>query len=142
MVSSGNLGLLPRMLSNKIYDYYVFDAAKDAKSALEMSSYRVHVRSKIPHIVQQAIRARCSDQLDQKKNDIVGFQFTCDIQLQDSEITEAADILKHDTKLLELLRYHFSILNVSLASLEGELFYIDRALESFQEVLLAHSTAS
>lgn len=131
LVSSGEIGILPPNIDeNDVSTFFTFDSGKDAKDSFERSPYRRRVRSVIPQAVQQAIRAGCSDQMDEIGN-VVAFRPECTLDVTDAEIAAAAAALVKDPELLPDLRFHFSTINSAVDGISGDVVLLKRAIASF-----------
>ncbi len=133
LVSSGEIGILPSNIDeNDISTFFTFDSGRDAKDAFERSPYRQRVRRIIPQAVQQAIRAGCSDEMDEIGN-VVAFRPECRLDVSDAEIAAAAAELVKDPDVLPDLRFHFSTINSAVNSISGDVVLLKRAIASFDE---------
>ena len=134
LVSSGEIGILPASVDEAdISTFFAFDSSKDAKEAIERSAYRQRVRRIIPQAVQKAIRAGCSDVLDEIGN-IVAFKPECKLAVSTAEVEFAAAELAKDPNVLPDLRLHFSDINSAINNLSGEVILLKRAVASFDRV--------
>ena len=131
IVSSGRVGLLPRVVGESMSDVYGYDYAFASRNALKGSPYRLRVRSVLPHAVQSAIREGCSDLRDEVGL-VSGFQNDCGLHLNESVLAAAARALQEDPTVAEGLRYQFSDLASALASVRAEVAYIDRAIAALE----------
>lgn len=128
IVSTGSLGLLPGEVRKAgLADYYRYDNSVAMREAVRESPYRLRVRRLLPHKVQTAIRATCSDILDDRF-ERVGFNDDCQLGLPENEIIRAADILRSDPDLLGDLRLHFSVLNAGAPNFRGEVVVLESAI--------------
>ena len=127
IVSSGHIGLLPQGAGRSVTEYYAYDPAADTFANLEASVYRHRVRSLLPHRLQEAIRARCSDKRNEAGH-AVGFKSDCALELDDAIVSAGAKALRDDPAVVEGLRYQFSTLSTANALIAGELTLLDRAL--------------
>lgn len=127
IVSSGDIGLLPRAAVDDLSDYFAFDNARSVLDVLRASSYRRRVRSILSHEVQQAIRAGCSDVRGQTER-IVGFRQNCTLSLRANDIADAAEALRRDPAVGLDLRYQFSEITTARANLRGDIAHLERAL--------------
>ena len=127
IVSAGHIGLLPPAVGEAASDYFASDPARSVLDELTDSPYRRRVRSRLPHVVQEAIRTRCSDVRDEA-GEIIGFRADCDLGLDGAAVAEAARALRDDPAVIEGLRYQFSDLNTARANIGGDLVYAERAL--------------
>jgi len=132
IVSTGSLGLLPsEVLQAGLVEYYRYDNSLAMREAVRESSYRLRVRRLLPHDVQTAIRATCSDVFNDTYERI-GFNEDCELGLPASQIMRAAEILYSDGSLLGDLRLHFSVLNAQLPNFRGEVVLLEAAIEALQ----------
>jgi hypothetical protein len=130
IVSTGSLGLLPTEVRQAgLVDYYRYDNSLAMREAVRESPYRLRVRSLLPHNVQTAIRATCSD-IFNDTFERVGFNENCELGLPAGQINSAAEILSSDTNLLGDLRLHFSVLNAQLPNFRGEVLILEAAIEA------------
>ena len=131
LVSSGELGILPPSVDlGDISTFFNFDMSLDTKNAFEHSSYRQRVRRLLPHAVQRAIRAGCSDITDDINN-VIAFKPVCTLDLPDEMITSAAAALARDPELMPDLRLHFSTINAAVSNMDGDVVLLKRAVASF-----------
>jgi len=132
IVSSGSLGLIPAAARQAgIVDYYRYDNSLAMREAVRASPYRARVRRLIPHDVQTAIRANCSD-LNNEKGEILGFKDNCELGLSRAQIEEAATILLSDQDLLPDLRYHFSVLLSTTPNFRGEVLILESTIRALK----------
>ncbi|MBI3439312.1 MAG: hypothetical protein HY054_11815 [Proteobacteria bacterium] len=131
VVSSGDIGLLPRAAVDDLSDYFAFDNARSVLDVLRASSYRRRVRSILSHEVQQAIREGCSDVRGQTER-IVGFRQNCTLSLTSHEIADAAEALQRDPGVRSDLRYQFSEITTARANLRGDIAHLERALAALR----------
>ncbi|MGA8278785.1 MAG: hypothetical protein WB784_11405 [Rhodanobacteraceae bacterium] len=131
VISSGELGTLPRRLDmSDISNFFNYDSLRDDSNNMVASPYRMRVRRIIPHAVQQAIRAGCSDRINQLGY-VVGFKPDCQLTVSDAEITAGAAALRNDPELLPDLRLHFSVLTNARNDLGSDVIILRRAIASF-----------
>jgi hypothetical protein len=132
IIYTGSLGLLPGAVRQSgLVDYYRWDNSLALRQAVVESPYRLRVRSLLPHDVQTAIRATCSDVFDETFVR-VGFNDDCELGLPASRIIEAAQILRSDSNLLGDLRLQFSVLNAQLPNFRGEVLILEAAIEALE----------
>lgn len=134
IVSSGHLGLIPDAALNEgLLDYYSFIETTDASyESLRTSVYRSTVRSVIPIVVQKAIRAGCSDKLDERLV-IIGFVENCKLNLSQDVIDETAELLRNDVHLKKLLHNQYSVVMVEVNNYLGSLVVIKQALNNLRQ---------
>jgi hypothetical protein len=131
LVSSGELGILPASID--LVDasmFFNFDVSLDTKNAIERSAYRQRVRRAMPHAVQKAIRAGCSDITDDINN-VIAFKPDCTLDLSDAAIVTAAAALARDPELLSDLRLHFNTISSAVANIGGDIVMLKRVVASF-----------
>lgn len=131
VVSSGDIGLLPRAAVDDLSDYFAWDNARSSLDVLRASPYRKRVRSLLSHEVQQAIGEGCSDVRNQTER-IVGFRQNCTLALSAGEIASAAEALRRDPGVRSDLRFQFSEINNARASLRGDIAHLERALAALR----------
>lgn len=130
IVSTGSLGLIPTEVREAgLVDYYRYDNSLAMREAVRVSPYRLRVRSLLPHKVQTAIRANCSD-IFSETYERIGFKQGCELGLPADDIELAAQLLHSDSGLLGDLRLHFSTLHAQLPSFRGEVVILEAALEA------------
>jgi len=130
IVSTGSLGLIPESVRNAgLVDYYRYDNSLAMREAVREAPYRVRVRSLLPHDLQAAIRATCSD-IFSDTFERVGFNDDCDLDVPADKVEAAATRLRSDEELLENLRFHFSVLNAQLPNFRGEVVILEAAIEA------------
>lgn len=136
IVGAGDLDLMPdRAVLDGLSQYFGADSTGRAADTLSNSALRFRVRSTIPHEIQKAIRAGCSDLRD-ADSDIIGFLAECHLDVPSDDLAAAADALRNDPELLPALRYNFSALNSARLNMRGDIIILERviALLSGEEV--------
>jgi len=132
IVSSGEIGLLPRdAVAGGLAAYFGSDSAAESNRNILNSPYRTRLRRILPHQVQQAIREGCSDQFDDRYA-VVGFGESCDLDVSDTEIAAAAEVLLNDPQLLPDLRLHFSTLAIARSNIAGDIVDLERVIAMLQ----------
>lgn len=132
IISSGKLGLIPADARQAgIIKYFSNDNSTAMREAVRASPYRLRVRRLLPHDVQVAIRAGCSDVVNDRF-EIVGFSEICELGLPAERLEDAAAILKSDPELLADLRLHFSVLNSQFPNFLGEVVYLKATIEALE----------
>ncbi len=132
IVSSGQVSLLPRRaVESGIAGYFAFDVSIDVKRAVESSPLRRRVRSALAHEVQSAIREHCGDVLDDR-GIVMQFRDSCDLDLDDATLAEAARTLQADPQVLADLRFHFSVLDSARSNLRGEAVLLERSIAALK----------
>ena len=129
IVSSGDIGLLPRDAAGQLAEYFAFDFSREANDLLVDSGYRKHVRRLIPIRVQEAIREGCSD-IRSETALIVGFVPVCVIDVDEAELEATANTLQSDPDLRSLLNWHYSHAWSASINTSGIAIQIDQALEA------------
>ncbi|MEZ5960049.1 MAG: hypothetical protein R3C30_06425 [Hyphomonadaceae bacterium] len=127
IVSSGDIGLLPRDAISALGDYFSDNPALRAAELMSHSSYRSRVRTTIPHDVQTAIRDRCGD-VRNERGDITGVRDDCDLQVDQARLAEVARALRQDPGVQSDLAYQFSFISIALANLRGDIASLEEAL--------------
>lgn len=128
IVSSGDLGLLPRHVASRAADYFAFDSARDAFDDLTTTSaYRHGVRKVIPLEVQKALCAGCSDVRNEAQQ-ITGFMPGCVLDVTPETIVATAAALRADPTVRANLRYQYSEIYSAHANIGGDVVAIERAL--------------
>lgn len=140
IVSSGDIGLLPREATGHLAEYYGVDIAEQIRQEIVVSRLRLRVRSTIPYKVQAAIRAGCSDARAANSR-VVGFQAGCSVDAPEADIDAAANILKADPQLPGDLALQISSLVGSRANLRGDVYMIREAIGILQGDKTAEDTA-
>lgn len=133
IVSSGDLALLPRAaIENGASAYFADDTARTSSEPLRDSYYRRRVRGLIPHDVQRAIRAGCSDVRD-AQGQTTGFSQNCQLDLPPDRFEAAARALRSDPGVMTDLRYHFSGVWNARINLEADVIFLEGALMALRE---------
>ena len=127
IVSSGDIGLLPRGAIGPLSDYFSDNPALRVSELMSRSSYRARVRTTIPHDVQTAIRERCGD-IRNERGDITGFREDCDLQISQTRLAEVAGALRHDSGVQSDLAYQFSFILIARGNLRGDVASLEEAL--------------
>jgi hypothetical protein len=128
IVGAGDLGLMPdRAVLDGLSQYFGADSTGRAADTLSTSALRFRVRSTIPHEIQKAIRAGCSDHRN-ADGDIIGFLAECQLDIASDDISAAADALRNDPELLPTLRYNFSALNSARLNMRGDIIILERVI--------------
>ena len=140
IISSGDIGLLPRDVANRAAEYFAFDSAEDVLGILDDSVYRHRVRTTIPLAVQKALRAGCSD-IRNEAQQITGFMPDCALELAPGVIEETAAALREDPTVLASLRYQYSDVYSAHANIQGDVVAIERTLEALNERSINGETA-
>ena len=132
IVAAGDVGLLPRAaVEQGLNIYYGVDVAEQTRQEIANSRLRAHVRSIIPHRVQAAIRAGCSD-VTAPDGRVLGFTPDCTLDIARSEIDATAALLRADPDLLPALTLHVSALNSARNNLRGDIYSIAHSIELLQ----------
>ena len=129
IVSSGDIGLLPRDAAGQLAEYFAFDFAREANDLLVDSGYRKQVRRLVPMHVQEAIREGCSD-IRSETALIVGFVPECVIDVDGAALQETADVLQSDPDLLSLLNWHYSHAWSAAINSSGIAIQVSQALDA------------
>jgi hypothetical protein len=140
IVSSGDIGLLPRDVVRLATTYYAFDTSSDAYAQLLQSAYRHRVRNIIPLAIQKAMRTGCSDARNSTQT-ITGFVPACKLNVAPETITVTAAALRADPLVRENLRYQYSDVYSAHANLQGDVAVIEQALAAIKH-RPAHTRAS
>jgi len=132
IVSSGDIGLLPRAASDgAVANYFVLDTSRLMYDLLQASDYRRRVREIIPLEVQMALRAGCSDVRNEAQQ-IVGFMERCELDVDDAAVARTANALRADPQLRANLQYQYSNAYTAHANLSGDVVYLERALAALR----------
>ena len=108
IVSSGHLGLLPKgAVEDRLAGYYSFNNGEDIYKILNASIYRRVVRDIVPIEIQEAMRAGCSDKLNEAGY-AVGFMNTCTLDVEPTLLQSTAQTLQHDADVARTLRSQYS----------------------------------
>lgn len=133
IVSSGDMALIPADVRFAIEEYLKYNSSRDVEQRFGNSSYRQIVRRLISYDVQDAIRARCSEQND-ASGGITNFPATCDLSdVDDAQIRASARALQQDPRVLLDLRYQISDLAASRANIERHTIKSDLVLAALAE---------
>ncbi|MCW8870649.1 MAG: DUF6090 family protein [Proteobacteria bacterium] len=134
IVSSGHLGLIPDAALNEgLLDYYSFSETTNASyEALRASIYRNTIRSIIPLAVQKAIRAGCSDKLDERLI-VIGFVDNCELNLSQDAIDETAVLLRNDVRIKNLLHNQYTEVITEVNNYLGNVVAIKQALNNLRK---------
>ena len=133
IVSSGDLALLPRQaLQGGASAYFADDTARTSSEPLRDSTYRRRVRSLLSHDVQGAIRAGCSDALDDREQ-VIGFRQDCQLNIAQDRLEDAARALRSDPAVMSDLRYHFSAVANARTNLRADQIFLEGALVALRE---------
>jgi len=127
IVSSGDMGLLPRGVAVSAADYFSYHPGNNVRDLLRRSPSRYRVRTLIPLEIQKALRAGCSD-VRNENQDITGFQATCSLAVAPADILATANALRTDPIVRESLRYQYSDVYSAHLNIEGDALAIERAL--------------
>ena len=134
VVSSGDIGLLPRSFVQDGLGDFIFtdDSVPRAFEELSSSPFRKRVRRIIPHHTQKAIRRSCGD-VRNELGTIVGFQTDCTLDIPRSELAPVATALRNDQNLVPDLRLHISSLTSVLGDLQGVMHALEEGLQILEE---------
>ena len=83
-----------------------------------MTPYRQDVRSVIPVDIQDAIRAECGDRLDPARPQLQVLPASCDLEMPDARLAEAAAALRSNPQLVSELRWHTAAVAAFLTNLD------------------------
>jgi len=132
IISSGRLGLIPADARQAGFiDYFRYDNSLAMREAVRASPYRHRVRRLITYDIQVAIRARCSDLLNERY-EIIGFNENCDLTIPTGRLEYVANALRSDPELLGDLRLHFSILNATMPNFRGEIVNLKATIKALE----------
>lgn len=132
IVASGDVALIPNGVRGPIESYLRIDSALGLRTTFNSSAYRQITRRLITYEVQNAMRANCSDQSDERGT-ILGFPETCNLSgVDEAEIIASARALRGDPQVLADLRYQISDLATARADLERDIDRGERALEALR----------
>ena len=131
IVSSGDIGLLPRDAASLAAAYYAFDTSNDVYTQLLQSAYRHRVRDLIPLAVQKAMRAGCSD-VRSAEQAITGFMPDCRLDVAPETLAATAAALRADPVVRESLRYQYSAVYSAHANISGDVIAIESALAALK----------
>ena len=127
IVSSGHLALLPKSAAGPLAFYYSFDVAGDFYDFLAGSAYRRTVRQIIPIEIQAAMRAGCSDELDEDGN-AIGFMNECRLEADPALIRSTAEALRRDPAVAGTLNYQYSEVTRAVDNLRANLRVLERTI--------------
>ncbi|WP_412061308.1 hypothetical protein [Rubrivirga sp. IMCC45206] len=110
IVSAGRLGAVEdEALTTSLLNVLGSDDLPRAYRDAHTAPYRVHIRRGMAHPVQEAIRARCSDD---RSGEAVTLVSTCALDAPAGEVARAAAALREDAEAARLLAEHYSLLNI------------------------------
>lgn len=133
IVSSGDMALIPSEVRAAIEDYLRYNSSRDVEQRFGSSAYRQIVRRLISHEVQDALRARCSEQND-ASGGITNFPATCDLSgVDNAQILASARALQQNPQVLLDLRYQISDLAASRANIERHTIKSELVLAALAE---------
>lgn len=133
IVSSGDIALIPNDVRVSIQDYLKYDSSREVRETFSSSAYRQIVRRLISYDVQDAIRARCSEQND-TTGGITDFPAECDLSGVDhAEILASALALQRDPRVLLDLRYQISDLAAARANIARHTIKSELALAALRD---------
>ena len=127
IVSSGHLALLPKNAAGPLAFYYSFDVAGDLYQFLAGSAFRRKVRQIIPIEIQAAMRAGCSDELDEGGN-AIGFMKECRLEADAALVRSTAEALRRDPAVGRTLNYQYSDVSRAVDNLRANLPVLKRAI--------------
>jgi hypothetical protein len=131
IVSSGDIGLLPREAVGGIAAYYARDGSQFITEILQRSDYRRRVREIIPLEIQMAMRAGCGD-VRNEAGQIVGFMDQCVLDVSDAVLNRAANALRADGQVRAQLQYQYSNAYIARANFTADVAILERALAALQ----------
>jgi len=132
IVSSGHLGLLPKgTVEGGLAAYYSFNTGDDIYKTLRVSAYRESVRDVIPMLIQEAMRADCSDKLDERSY-AFGFTNTCALDVEPTLLLSTAEALQHDADVAKTLRSQYSVVASALPNFRATIKQIEVSLAALQ----------
>lgn len=133
IVSSGDMALIPVEVRVAIEEYLKYNSTREVEQRFGNSSYRQIVRRLISHEVQNALRARCSEQND-ATGGITNFPETCDLSgVDEAQIRASAQALQRDPRVLLDLRYQISDLAASRANIARHTIKSEMAISALRE---------
>ena len=132
IVSSGHLRLLPRSaVGSGVSDYYKY-LNTDISTQILNSTYRHAVRSAIPLPVQLSIREACSDIMNDV-NVAVGLHSDCDLDIEESTLSDTAQQLRSSMAVRENLRNQYSLIAFVQINNEGNIVLLERVIKALKE---------
>ena len=95
MLSTGQINLIKdEQLKGLIFGYFALDFAT-IPLIVKMAPYREFIRGHMPVVIQDAIKAQCGDMTFKLANSFAAtLPSTCDLDLADEVLSEAADLLR------------------------------------------------
>jgi hypothetical protein len=131
IVSSGDIGLLPREAVGDIAAYYARDSSQFVGDILQRTDYRRRVREIIPLQIQMAIRAGCSD-VRNEMGQIVGFVEQCVMDVDAAAFDRTASALRADGQVRALLQYQYSNAFIARANISADVAILERGLNALR----------
>ncbi len=132
IVSSGDMALIPTEVRVAVEEYLKYNSSREVEQRFSDSSYRQIVRRLISHEVQDALRARCSEQND-ATGGVTNFPAECDLSgVDDAQILASARALQRDPRVLMDLRYQISDLAAARANIARHTIKSELALEELR----------
>lgn len=141
IVSAGDIGLLPSVVTAGVTNYFSADTTRLVFDSISNSLYRHRVRSIIPLELQQALRKGCSDVRDDAQQ-IIGFMSECSLDIEANVVQDTAAALRSDERLLAELRYQYSEIFSAHANIESDAISLQRALAALQGSLSGTAEAA
>ncbi|MEP0200924.1 MAG: DUF6090 family protein [Halioglobus sp.] len=127
VVAAGDIGLLPTSVNTDLARYFSADVSFLSFDDLSVSAYRERVRRIISHNVQQAIRNGCSD-LKDPGGMIRELNIQCNLDVTETDLSQATSALLSDPELLPDLRYQFSHLSIARNNMAANIDQLERIL--------------
>lgn len=133
IVSSGDMALVPADVRGAIEEYLRYNSSREVEERFGNSAYRQIVRRLISHDVQDALRARCSEQND-ATGGVTNFPATCDLSgVDDAQILASARALQQNPQVLLDLRYQISDLAASRANIARHTIKSEMVIAALEE---------
>ncbi len=140
IVSSGDIGLLPRSVADSVAEYFADDAARGSLDVLMQSPYRLRARMIVSLSMQKALRAGCSDVRNEALQ-ITGFMPECALDIAPETIVATAQALRADPGVMASFRYQYSDVFSAHANISGDVVAIERALAALERSRTPGETA-
>lgn len=132
IVSTGSIGLIPSQARQAGFaDYFRNDYSGLVRQSFLASAFRHRVRRSLPHVIQTAIREKCSD-IRSETSEIIGFVNDCDLGISVQKLDDAAAALRSDPEILRDLRLHFSDLNGTTPIFRGEVVILKASIKALE----------
>jgi len=135
MLSTGQINLIKdEQLKGMIFGYYALDFAS-IPLITKMAPYREFIRGHMPVVIQDAIKSQCGDMTFKLANSFTAtLPPTCDLDLADEVLSEAADLLRSLSEMKFNLNFQIAVNDAKVINFQ---FYI-KECENLLAVIKAH----